>query len=72
MIMEGRKENSQVIPPEAGAWLVCGPAGQRLHRPRAGRCARDPSKRRRRSRAAAGLGVGVHETGLSSTLTENI
>ena len=28
MIMEGRKENSQVIPPEAAAWLVCGPAGQ--------------------------------------------
>ena len=24
MIMEGRKENNQVIPPEAGAWLVCG------------------------------------------------
>ena len=33
MIMEGRKENSQVIPPEAGAWLVCGPAGQPADRP---------------------------------------
>ena len=60
---------------QVGGGLLC-VAGiefsPRLHRPRAGRCARDPSKRRRRSRAAAGLGVGVHETGLSSTLTENI